>query len=91
MARLGMPSRIAVATSGPILRIAIRLNDSTDETVRQTLADLGPALDHIDGLIADGVLGTEQPNAADFQIGGSVALLMSFDDIRRAHRVAARR
>ena len=42
MARLGMPSKIAVATSGPILRIAIRLNDSTDETVRQTLADDRP-------------------------------------------------
>ena len=82
MARLGMPSRVAAATSGPILRIAIRLNDSTDDTVRQTLADIGPALDHIDRLIDDGVLGGEQPNAADFQIGGSLALLMSFDDIR---------
>lgn len=82
MARLGMPSRIAVATSGPILRLAIRLNDSTDETVRQTLADIGPALDHIDRLLDDGVLGGEQPNAADFQIGGSMALLMSFEDIR---------
>jgi glutathione S-transferase len=82
MARLGMPSRIAAATSGPIVRIAIRLNDSTDETVRQTLASIGPALDHIDGLIEEGVLGGEQPNAADFQIGGSLALLMSFDDIR---------
>ena len=82
MARLGMPSKIAVATSGPILRLAIRLNDSTDETVRQTLVDIGPALDHIDRLIADGVLGGEQPNAADFQIGGSLALLMSFEDVR---------
>jgi glutathione S-transferase len=82
MARLGMPSRIAAATSGPIVRIAIRLNDSTDEMVRQTLASIGPALDHIDGLIEEGVLGGEQPNAADFQIGGSLALLMSFDDIR---------
>ena len=82
MARLGMPSRIAAATSGPILAIAVRLNDSTDETVQKTLADIGPALDHIDRLIDDGTLGGEQPNAADFQIGGSIALLMSFDDVR---------
>ena len=34
VARLGMPARIAAATSGPIVGIAIRLNDSTDETVR---------------------------------------------------------
>ena len=68
MARLGMPTRIAVATSGPILRIAIRLNDSTDETVRSTLAAIGPALDKVDRLIAEGVIGGDQPNAADFQI-----------------------
>ena len=89
MARLGMPSRIAAATSGPIVGIAIRLNDSTDETVRRTLASIGPALDHIDGLIEEGVLGGEQPNAADFQIGGSMALLMSFEDIRE--RIELRR
>jgi glutathione S-transferase len=82
LARLGMPARIASATSGPILAIAIRLNDSTDETVRKTLADIGPALDHIDTLIADGVLGGTQPNAADFQIGGSIALLRTFEDVR---------
>ena len=82
LARLGMPSRIAAATSGPIVGIAIRMNDSNDETVRRTLADIGPALDHIDGLIERGVLGGDQPNAADFQIGGSLALLMSFEDVR---------
>jgi glutathione S-transferase len=89
MARLGMPSRIAAATSGPIVAIAIRLNDSTDETVRKTFADLGPALDHIDELIEQGVLRGEQPNAADFPIGGSVALLMAFTDIRE--RIELRR
>jgi len=82
MARLGMPSRIAAATSGPIVGLAIRLNDSTDDTVRRTLAEIGPALDHIDGLIEQGVLGGEQPNAADFQIGASLALLMAFVDVR---------
>jgi glutathione S-transferase len=89
MARLGMPSRIAVATSGPILRLAIRLNDSTDETVRQTLASIGPALDHVDALIDQGVIRGDQPNAADFQIGASVALLMTFEDIRE--RIELRR
>lgn len=82
MARLGLPARIAAATSAPIVAIAIRLNDSQDENVQQTLESTGRALDHIDGLIQAGVLGGEQPNAADFQLGGSVALLMSFEDIR---------
>jgi glutathione S-transferase len=86
MARMGMPTRVAVATSGPILRIAIRLNDSTDDTVRATLASLGPALDEVDRLIAEGVIGGGQPNAADFQIGASVALLLTFEDVRDAIR-----
>jgi glutathione S-transferase len=81
-ARFGMPSRIAVATSGPILRMAIRLNDSTDETVRSTLESIGPALDEVDRLIGAGVIGGPEPNAADFQIGGSVALLRTFEDVR---------
>jgi len=81
-ARFGMPPRVAAATSGPILRVAIRMNDSTDETVRRTLADLGPALDRVDRLMEEGVLGGEVPNAADFQIGASIALLMTFEDVR---------
>jgi glutathione S-transferase len=84
IARLGMPAKIAVATSGPIVRMGIRLNDSTDETVRSTLASIGPALDEVDRLIAEGVIGGDQPNAADFQIAASVALLRTFEDVREA-------
>jgi len=84
IARMGMPAKIAVATSGPIVRMGIRLNDSTDETVRSTLASIGPALDHADRLVAEGVIGGDQPNAADFQIGASVALLRTFEDVRTA-------
>jgi glutathione S-transferase len=84
IARLGMPAKIAVATSGPIVRLGIRLNDSTDDTVRSTLASIGPALDEVDRLIAEGVIGGDQPNAADFQIGASVALLRTFEDVREA-------
>jgi glutathione S-transferase len=82
LARFGMPARIASATSAPIVRMAIRLNDSTDDTVRRTLESLGPALDRVDSLMREDVLGADEPNAADFQIGASVALLMTFDDVR---------
>jgi len=84
VARLGMPARIAAATSGPIVGIAIRLNDSTDETVRSMFASIGPALDRVDAWIGDGVIGGAQPNAADFQIGASVALLLCFEDVAAA-------
>jgi glutathione S-transferase len=39
-------------------------------------------LDHVDALIAEGVLGATDLNAADYQIGPSVRLLMAFDDLR---------
>jgi glutathione S-transferase len=64
--------------------MAIRLNDSTDDTVRTTLASIGPALDEVDRLIATGVIGGDRPNAADFQIAASVALLRTFEDVRAA-------
>jgi len=86
IARLGMPARVAAATSAPIVRMAIRLNDSTDDTVRRTLASIGPALDRVDAWIEEGLLGGAQPNAADFQIGASVALLMCFEDVAAAIR-----
>ena len=39
-------------------------------------------LDRIDGWIADGVIGAEQPNAADLQIGSAIRLLRSIGDVR---------
>jgi glutathione S-transferase len=37
-------------------------------------------LDHVDELIAAGVLGGEQLNAADFQIGTTLRVMLSFED-----------
>lgn len=82
--RLGLPTRVLVATSPPLIRMAMRLNDSTDEVVRDQLAAIPAALDRIDGWIAEGVIGAGQPNAADFQLATSVRLLMAFADIEPA-------
>ena len=38
-------------------------------------------LDHIDALIADGTLGGDTPNAADLQIGATVRVLLSVEDL----------
>jgi glutathione S-transferase len=81
-ARLGVPVGLAVKTGGPIVAVAARLNDSTDEKVRADLASLRADLDRIDAWIADGVIGGPEPNAADFQLAPSIRLLMSFDDLR---------
>ncbi len=41
-------------------------------------------LDQIDAWIAEGVIGAEQPNAADFQIATGLRLAMTMDDLRPA-------
>ena len=51
------------------------------ETDRSVLAELPAMLDRIDAWIADGVLGGAQPNAADFMIAPSLALILYRDDI----------
>jgi glutathione S-transferase len=82
--KLGMPTRVLVATSPPLIRMAINANNSTDEVVRDRIAAIPEALDKVDALIAEGVVGGAQPNAADFQIGTTLRLLMAFEDIAPA-------
>jgi glutathione S-transferase len=83
-ARLGVPLGLAVKTGGPIVALAARLNEATDENVRADLASLPADLDRIDAWIDDGVLGGGEPNAADYQIAPSLRLLLTFDDLRPA-------
>jgi glutathione S-transferase len=53
-----------------------------DDAAREDLSELPNQLDIIDGWIADRLLGEEQPNAADLQIGGAIRLLLSIADVR---------
>ena len=81
-ARLGIPTALAARTSAPIVRLAARLNESSDESARADLATLPAMLDRVDAWIDEGVLHASELNAADFQIATSVRLLMCFDDLR---------
>lgn len=81
-ARLGIPTSIAAATSAPIVAYAARYNQADDDHVLADLNALPGLIDHVDALIADGVIGGPEPNAADFQIATSLALLLTADDIR---------
>jgi glutathione S-transferase len=82
--RLGLPTSVLVATSPPLIRAAMRLNNSTDDVVREQIAAIPAALDQVDAWIAEGVIGGEQPNAADFQLATTVRLLMAFEDLAPA-------
>jgi len=83
-ARLGIPIGIAVRTAAPIVALSVRLNEASDGNVRADLAALPGMLQRIDDWIAEGVLGGDQPTAADLQIATGLRLLMTLDDLRPA-------
>ena len=83
-AKLGMPVGLAVRTSAPIVAMSKRFNDATDENVRADLAALPAAVQRVDDWIAAGVIGSDGPNAADFQIATSIGLLLTIEDVRPA-------
>jgi glutathione S-transferase len=63
-------------------RVMALKNKARDETARADLAALPRQLERIEEWIAEGLLGGEQPNAADLQIGSTIRLLMSIGDVR---------
>lgn len=79
---MGIPPAIAVATAAPLIYGSARVNKATDDAVRADLMSLPALIDQVDDLIANGVIGGAEPNAADFQILCSVRLLLCFDDLR---------
>jgi glutathione S-transferase len=63
-------------------RMMASRNEARDESAQADLDALPGQLDRIDAWIADGLLGGDQPDAADLQIGSSIRLLMSIGDVR---------
>lgn len=83
-ARLGVPIGLAVKTGGPIVAASARFNEASDENVKRDLAALPGLLQRVDDYIAAGVIGGEEPNAADFQIAPSLGLALTLEDLRPA-------
>jgi glutathione S-transferase len=82
--QVGMPApAVAAVVQRPLITVFARISNADDAHIRADLERLPALLDHVDGLIAAGVIGGEEPNAADFQIGTSVWALMRFSDLRR--------
>jgi glutathione S-transferase len=84
MARdMGMPAPNAVARAQkPLAHAFARMAEVSDERVRADVAALPAQLDHVDGLIAAGVIGGAEPSAADYQIGTTLRVFLAYDDIR---------
>ena len=81
----------------PLLLSTVR---TSREQARTALDGLRTGLDRVDAAIAEGVIGGEQPNAADFQVASCVRLATLIDDLQPllagrpaaalAHRLAPR-
>ncbi len=74
----------------PLMRPAMPLtaklmafkNKARDSNASADIAALPAQLDRVDRWIEQGVIGGEQPNAADLQIGSTIRLLLSIGDLR---------
>jgi glutathione S-transferase len=80
--RVGVPAPVAAATAAPIVWVEQRVNRASPAAIRADLERLTAQLDHVDELLAQGVIGGDEPNAADYQIAPSVRLLLAFDQLR---------
>ncbi|HEX2096604.1 MAG TPA: glutathione S-transferase N-terminal domain-containing protein [Solirubrobacterales bacterium] len=74
------------------MRATWRYLEIDAQRVHATLQGLPAQLDAVDELLEEGAIGGERPNAADFQLGSSLHLLVQIGDVRPlvAERPAAR-
>ncbi|MBA3327272.1 MAG: glutathione S-transferase family protein, partial [Solirubrobacterales bacterium] len=77
-----VPGPVLKLLAPGIARIEIAMNDASEGAVRADLQALPGHLDRVDAWIAEGVMGGEQPNAADLQIAPTLGLLMTIGDVR---------
>jgi glutathione S-transferase len=73
------PGVMAVVLT-PLVPVFVAQAGANDGRVRRDLAELPGLIDHVDELLARGVIGGEKLGAADFQIGTSVRLLLAMRD-----------
>jgi glutathione S-transferase len=77
-----VPNQVALLAGWPIVRLDAALNGADETAVLADLRALPQLLDRVDQWIADGDLGTEPPTAADFQVAGSVRMLLTVEDLQ---------
>jgi glutathione S-transferase len=64
------------------VRATWRYHGITAVRLQGELAGLPEKIDHIEQLATDGVIGGEQPNAADLHIGATITVLLPIGDLR---------
>jgi len=72
--------RAAMPVLAPVVLATVRV---TRERAKRALEELPAGLDRVDAAIAAGVVGGEEPNAADFQLATCVRLASLIDELQR--------
>ncbi len=81
-ARLPVPASLLGPSAPLAARLMARLANADESRVRRDVAELPEQLRQVDAWIEEGLLGGDQPSAADLQIGSSLCYLHSFADVR---------
>lgn len=79
--RIPFPAAVAPALI-PVAHVFARKVGASEDRAWADVSELPTLLDRVDALIAEGTIGGEEPNAADFQIGTSVRALLAFPELR---------
>jgi glutathione S-transferase len=80
--KLPMPAPVAKAAGAAVTPLAVRRNGSHDAAVQADLATLSDlTLARIELWIERGVIGTDEPTAADLQIAAVIGLLLRIEDV----------
>ena len=80
--------KVVGALLTPAVSAFVAQAGATPQRVQADLDALPAHLDHVDALIARGVIGNETPTAADWQIATTVRVVLAFEDL--THLVAGR-
>ena len=80
-AKFAVPAPIAKTLGPTIVGVYKKTLGASDDQVRTDIAQLPEALNKVDAWINEGLLGQATPNAADLQIGSSIALLQTVEDL----------
>ena len=80
----GIPASADAHGRCRVLRPVVALADAhlRGDRARRAWRRCPAQLDRVDALLAEGVIGGERPNAADFQVAPSVRLMLCFDQLR---------
>ncbi len=81
-AKLPLPRALMRPALPLTAKMMARRNHAQEGPVRADLAELAGQLEKIDAWIAEGLLGGDEPNAADLQIGSTIRLLETIRDVR---------